>query len=281
MDDGVPDDDAGFIARLNALKPSNVSFSVNSQTLPPLQSESQDTPEALIDRFQKIHAREPTKSDDDLLKKNDLREGRSASPTIEELLRDIGPEEEYKIDHNELDSIPRLLAEARAALPTHNPELNSTKTVKYSPLNQSDLKSDDTMSESQGEEEEAAAIRAIIDSKLEDEDRLPAPATTADSFASLQFPSIPDKTLDDLKLPSAPTHAPNVSNFRTEDDSTGATNEAVDSWCTICCADATVQCFGCDKDLYCWGCWREGHMGENAGMEERTHVWERWKNQKP
>jgi hypothetical protein len=44
-----------------------------------------------------------------------------------------------------------------------------------------------------------------------------------------------------------------------------------ETWCIICLSDATMKCLGCDGDLYCGNCWKEGHRGEDAGMEERKH----------
>ena len=57
------------------------------------------------------------------------------------------------------------------------------------------------------------------------------------------------------------------------------TNEEIDSWCIICSDDATVRCLGCDGDVYCAKCWREGHMGKDTGLEEKGHRWVkyRWK----
>lgn len=102
-------------------------------------------------------------------------------------------------------------------------------------------------------------------------------APLLDSFSALQFPSTPDSTFAGLELPSAPTTAP-----RRKEKAEGKppSNEEIETWCVICCNDAKVRCFGCDKDLYCWGCWREGHMGEDAGLEEKGHVWERYKKPK-
>lgn len=69
-------------------------------------------------------------------------------------------------------------------------------------------------------------------------------------------------------LPSAPSFAPSK---KPPVKASKFTDEEIDSWCIICYANATVRCLGCDGDLYCQGCWNEGHRGESAGYEERTH----------
>lgn len=74
-----------------------------------------------------------------------------------------------------------------------------------------------------------------------------------------------------LSLPSAPSFAP--SNKPIKVTKAHFTDEQIDSWCVICYADATVKCLGCDGELYCRGCWREGHVGPDAGFEERGHRW--------
>jgi hypothetical protein len=48
-------------------------------------------------------------------------------------------------------------------------------------------------------------------------------------------------------------------------------DEDVETWCAICCDNATVKCLGCDGELYCGGCWAEGHRGPDAGREFRGH----------
>lgn len=87
-------------------------------------------------------------------------------------------------------------------------------------------------------------------------------------LAALSAPS-PSQT-DSLGLPSAPSFSPRkkppvASNLQKRID------DEIDTWCIICQDDATLKCLGCDSDLYCQRCWNEGHRGETAGFEERTH----------
>lgn len=81
---------------------------------------------------------------------------------------------------------------------------------------------------------------------------------------------------DTLGLPSVPTFKP------ADKPVTGVikktyTDEEVDGWCIICQDDATVKCIGCDGDLYCANCWKEGHMGPDVGWEEKRHQWTKWR----
>ena len=92
-------------------------------------------------------------------------------------------------------------------------------------------------------------------------------------------------------FPSAPSNDPSASPQQEEHTpsslSADRLNEgddpAADEWCIICCADAEVQCLGCDGDFYCRRCWMEGHLGDSAGYEERGHrvkVFERRKKRR-
>lgn len=47
------------------------------------------------------------------------------------------------------------------------------------------------------------------------------------------------------------------------------TDDDIESWCCICNEDGEVRCLGCDGDIYCQQCWREGH-GNGSG-QERGH----------
>jgi len=109
--------------------------------------------------------------------------------------------------------------------------------------------------------------------------KLPPPSdSTSDDaltsrFASLSLPH----DSDPLGLPSAPSFAPSKKpvlvtktlKSQAKSNLETYTDEDIDSWCCICNEDATVRCLGCDGDLYCASCWREGH-GNRSG-QERGH----------
>ncbi|WWD21913.1 hypothetical protein CI109_106401 [Kwoniella shandongensis] len=55
-----------------------------------------------------------------------------------------------------------------------------------------------------------------------------------------------------------------------------ARDEDTESWCCICNRDAALVCLGCDDDLYCEECWREGHgqgEGKEVGHKVKRFVW--------
>ncbi|RAL59966.1 hypothetical protein DID88_000592 [Monilinia fructigena] len=84
---------------------------------------------------------------------------------------------------------------------------------------------------------------------------------------------------DLLGLPSVPTAKPVDKKLAAKEAKTGLkkyTDEEMDTWCIICQDDATVECGGCDGDLYCARCWKEGHMGPDAGGEFKRHQWRKW-----
>ncbi|RDW87574.1 hypothetical protein BP5796_03268 [Coleophoma crateriformis] len=76
-----------------------------------------------------------------------------------------------------------------------------------------------------------------------------------------------------LNLPAVPSFHP--SSQPKPSQKKVFTDAEIDSWCVICQDDATVKCHGCEGDLYCARCWKEGHLGESAGREERGHAWVR------
>ncbi|MCJ1355739.1 MAG: hypothetical protein MMC33_005731 [Icmadophila ericetorum] len=113
--------------------------------------------------------------------------------------------------------------------------------------------------------------------------RHPPSSSLHDSFTNsptIDLPAVP------LDLPSAPTTKPSRKSTSSsplkpttqlQSKHTQYTDEDIDSWCSICNDDATVRCLGCEGDLYCAGCWKEGHAGKEAGLEERGHRWVKYR----
>lgn len=83
-------------------------------------------------------------------------------------------------------------------------------------------------------------------------------------------------SVNHLGLPSAPQFKPSDKPIKGVEKKTFA-DEEIDSWCVICQDDATVKCLGCDGDVYCASCWKEGHMGPDAGYEEKKHKWAKFR----
>ena len=85
---------------------------------------------------------------------------------------------------------------------------------------------------------------------------------------------------DSFQLPSAPTAAPNLKGKKTKSSLLTYTDAEIDSWCIICYNDATIRCNGCENDLYCAKCWREGHTGPDAAFDFKTHRWAKYSKPK-
>ena len=294
MDDEPSSHDDGLLARLNNLKQSSISFDASKSLSGPAgASELDDTPEDLIARFERLHGRKSADHKQASLADSiDDDNSPPPSPTIEELLAQLDPEGQGRISSTDLEEGKALIAEAKCTLPngdssiTKHKRMSSATSLSRSPR-ESAQAIEPERDEEVGAEAEASLQQILDEVNLERQqkhvstvvssqsDRVPVPQAPPppDSFASLVFPSIPDIPLPSSALPSAPTTAP--STRKSTIQSPGFADKDIDSWCIMCCANATVRCFGCDGDLYCWGCWREGHVGEDVGLEEKSHVWER------
>ena len=288
-----------LLARLNNLKKSTTSLRPSTTSIATAPSNVDDTPEDLIVRFQKIQGRSITGSEDrvsaEAVAKDEDEADRPPSPTIEELLAELGPADQWTVDSTELKEANELLAEAKRALPPE--EVSTEKPEQDEPANDARKSLEQPTASHTNEQDEeaeaAASLQRILDEVEFERQQEPAssasrppppqpkrasptlPSVPPDSFASLVFPSTPDTSLPSLDLPSTPTTTPSARKPNPKSKAEGFTDEQIDSWCIICCANAAVKCFGCDGDFYCWGCWREGHIGVDVGLEEKNHVWER------
>lgn len=280
-----------------------------------------------------------TNENDPLRSRGDLDD-----KTLDELLAELGSDDQWKLNPDDPDDIQKLLDEAKLALPSDDvqPEAapkegekdtttGKTKDGKEYLIRDLDM-SAFTLDDGDGEdgkpderhsrlEDESREAQDIV-AKLMDEVALERPNEPPDSEESSKPPAKNEDGDDNggFSLPSAPSELPEPSttdpskkSFDFESDiaarmaalrGLGATNELglpsaptfkpidkpvkgvmkksftdeeIESWCIICQDDATVKCMGCDGDLYCANCWKEGHMGPDVGWEERKHKWTKFK----
>ena len=293
MGDEPSDHDHALLARLNNLKQSNVSFgSPSSLSIPAVPSRLDETPEDLLARFERLNGRKSADCNKQapLTGYIDNADSCPPSPIVEELLAQLGPEDQYRIRSTDLEEGKEFIEEAKRMLPVGDESIQKNeRRSSAASLSRTPRGSTQSIELEQEEEADAeASLQRILDevdlerqqepvsivpsSQLDTALASPAPAQP-DSFASLVFPSIPNIPLLSLALPSTPTTTP--STRKPTSKPPGFSDQDIDTWCIICCANATVKCFGCDSDLYCWGCWKEGHVGEDVGLEEKSHVWER------
>ena len=343
------DDDLLF--RLNALKSSQITLDTSSAF--PVQSS--ETSDDLAARFLRINAgRKPSGAsnaevtpDPPSLTANESDDEETANPeddkTVDELLADLGPEDQWKLNPEDPKHIAQLMREAQDVLTTEDnttdisPEAESddadraqhenSKSPVETPKGEveasdqnlpsvpNDLAPDDpdndrtvdadaeaylqqvldelalegeevdTSSETHAPKEGALTPRSPPETETETEH---APSEDQPSLALPDLPSTPsslpqppssspgDDAVENsggLDLPSAPTAAPTRKAKKPKSTLPPYTDAEIESWCSICNDDAAVRCIGCDGDLYCAKCWREGHTGPAVGFEERGHRW--------
>ncbi|KAL8907152.1 MAG: hypothetical protein Q9207_001574 [Kuettlingeria erythrocarpa] len=296
MDSDHSHRDRLLLGRLNALRQSSVTLEVNT-TESLHRAEPQDDLD-LAGRFSKLNSNRRLTADE-LIKSvaeapSDTNEA-PPSPTVEELLADLGPEEQWQPDREGKAQIKDLLAAAKKALPTDNDTKGEHEPLEEQPKDpgleqlhddkSKQMKRTSTISSANDEEEAAAQLQRVLDelSVNPSPPQTPAPqastevrdatntssphATNGDTAGTDDiFPSVP------LDLPSTPTTInPTLAPIKSK--SQDYTDTEIDSWCIICCDDALVRCTGCAGDLYCSDCWQEGHASVDATLEDRGHVW--------
>lgn len=293
------DHDTDLWARLNALKPK-------SQIEPSTVLELQARLQALRGEKRNEENEDERKFQSEMAKL--ATEGESAEQTdvhdedIDKLWGDIEGSGDF-ITEEDLKEAQDLLQEAKQTLkdiPDETEHDGETEMEK----DEVDAKSDAGESESAAEYIEQVLADLAIDEDVSEKDEQHASEDQEDKEQEHQSKLVePEGTNkeshdehDILNLPSTPqgiriqsppqdredgdaaletrlaslmggkrsqTSTPVVRKEEPEDDS--------DDWCIICYDDATVKCYGCDGDLYCTKCWKEGHTGPDAGLEERSH----------
>ncbi|RMZ90675.1 hypothetical protein DV736_g2099, partial [Chaetothyriales sp. CBS 134916] len=333
-----------LLARLNALKQSSIHFDRTSSStahIPPSEPAVDRSPARsvhadLVDRFKNLSGKTGPGSTAPATEKSE------DDKTVEELLADLGPVEEWEVHQSEHEQVEELLRAADVALakgpvlenvpddegeqqeqkpkmtatgarplrsidvsvfqPEPDSELdkdNNDERANTAPTRHSlDREADDVLNrlldEVKLEELQQQQGVGDTDSKQPDDEAAdPSNRQQADDSSLLiaKLPSAPSKLPDppqnskskvrsdddlasrfaSLSLPSAPSVTVQPGEVRFGKTGRGFTEDEIDSWCIICCDDATLSCIGCDGDLYCTNCWLEGHRGEAAGVEERTH----------
>ncbi|KAL8896155.1 MAG: hypothetical protein Q9192_003235 [Flavoplaca navasiana] len=299
--------DKALLSRLNALKPSSISLESNPTPLHPFP-ESAHNPQDATDITTRFHSLKSTNNGKNTSNPNALiasiatetadNKNAPPSPTVEELLADLGPEEQWSIEKDEGNQIRELMEEAKGVLASQSRDKHAGSVGSEKNQEEKDRGKDkdrkvadeagdeykEQKDDDDDDDEEAALQlqRILNELNVEDTDHPPNKAPPSPQPQPPQHPTSPipttTKTNDNneqhtspFSLPSVPTTLPSTPKHTSS--TTTITKDPTTTWCTICLANAVVRCQGCEDDLYCWGCWTEGHVGEAAGWEEREHRW--------
>lgn len=313
-------DEDRLLARLNALKASSVSLDTTPPRIHKSFEAGQDSDD-LTARFRRLN---PSASPSPHLARtlstaaydeSDTPHNDEDDRTLEQLLEELGPDDQWQLDPNDPRNINALLEEARTALPSeHKTEGDGPEAGRVEGLDveiqrrlpeQDEAEDDDEDNGHQDkkDEEDADDYIAQVLAQLDIENKYGQGKAEVDHENASTENKHDDGDTDGLKLPSAPTELPSPPpQSQTTDDALSArfaslglglpaapsfnpaakpirmskpsdlpkyTDEDIDSWCCICNEDATIKCIGCDGDLYCADCWKEGH-GTGPG-QERGH----------
>lgn len=232
----MPGRDDDLLARLNALKPSSVTFAQTlPDSVPSVSTTSQSVSDRLADRLKSLrtgvidsestHGVTETRSSIVRSEENEdeiVAEPKGADPirnwqqnhgeddeNLEDLLADLGPEDQWKLDPNDPKDIEAVLKEARAALPAdetgsvdpagQRDELGEGLQTRDFALNE-DLESLQQQDKHDDEEADDYVKRVLAelqydkDHGIDDESKSDQSRETQDG---LDLPSIPTTDLQD------------------------------------------------------------------------------------
>ncbi|WWD08121.1 hypothetical protein V865_006232 [Kwoniella europaea PYCC6329] len=248
------------------------------------------------------------------LRGNDVRNGLDGNDSedrdVEDFLASLisGPSHNHILSGQSTDkTLAKDAIEALKAAESHIPSIGR---------NEGEEASEEEGEEDQEETEEQILIRALEEANL-DKLHDPA-NDEADEEANEDNDQQQNTTpgLEGLSFPSLPTHIPKEDDEEVDEETKkrldalmglspsplrpgqtqqGPTTKTIpkgwslpgfdmnrdddtDSWCCICNKDATLICLGCDDDLYCEGCWKDGHgtgEGQERGHKAKRFVYKR------
>ena len=246
----MPGQDDDLLARLNALKPSSVSFKSDSPSIDVEVSKPQSVEDRLAERLKglrssslrsPIHPSESKETADSLTARvrdevatkvdpiKDWQESGDDGQNLEELLAEIGPEDQWKLDPDDSNNVNSLLLEARAALPPEReaptederPKLDQNNSgasnTRHTPVEDSRTKQN---TDDQQDEEEADDYvkRILCELEMEkkygvvDEDNSEPETTDGPSSSNLELPSTPSN----LPPPPASSEPPSYEDSELE-----------------------------------------------------------------
>ena len=207
--------------------------------------------------------------------------------SIEDLLAELDSNDQAKLNPDDPKDIQRLMREAKTVLPQDDEGQAEAEPAK------NDDEANEPDEDTQEAEDDKAADdyiqRVLAELDVEQRHGIEAPEeeheptqvdlpTTPSAMPVVSPPSYEDSELEArfsklaMGLPSTPTSKPVGKKEQKTTPKTKPptfTNEEIDRWCCICNEDGEVRCLGCDGDIYCQQCWRQGH-GTSPG-QERGH----------
>jgi tetratricopeptide (TPR) repeat protein len=285
MTDNANNGDNSLWARLNALKiKSQETKSDISQLQSRFQALKGTSSADAKDKNQIVNPTERSAVED--AANAYMAHEQDGEPDVDQLLKDLGSDGDFgpEKDHKPLlNEAQKALREAAEDLP--DPEVEGgEKQDEEKEEPETENRSDAGDSDAAAEYLEKVLAEISIDQKdpgiLDKKEEAGGDSDEGDSSKLLEdLPSPSAKQLDvhidkTTKTGDFEERLAALLKDKKETGSTGDVQPEVDpteEWCIICYDDATVQCVGCDGDLYCTKCWKEGHTGPDAGLEERRH----------